>query len=105
MKNKKHIGVVALIVIALFSIEKTAAQTIKSWGSYIHVRNYNGAVERKAFILQLEVGNKDYLNSELLIAVKVNSPIANSRGVFNAEKLKIRLNNVTGGVVLPNASS
>lgn len=93
------------IAISLFSIEKIVAQTIISWGSYINVYNYTGVVEKNAFTVQLGVGNTNYLDSELSIAVKVNSPIENSGSIFNAEKLKIRLNKVPQGLVLPGAST
>lgn len=105
MKNRIWVFVVAFVAIALFSIEKIAAQKIQSWGSYIHVRNYSGDVEKKAFTLQLEPKGNEYLNSELSISVEVNSPIANSQGVFNAEKLKISLNSITGGLILSGAST
>lgn len=93
------------IAISLFSIEKLVSQTVSSWGSYINVYNYTGVVEKNAFTVQLGVGNTNYLDSELSIAVKVNSPIENSGSFFNAEKLKIRLNKVPQGLVLPNAST
>ena len=108
MKNRIILFILAFVAIGLFSIEKIVAQTIGSDGTYIHVYNYSGAVQERAFRLQLGFQNEDYLNSELLelsVAVKVNSPIANSEAVFNAEKLKIRLNGITQGLILPNASN
>ena len=102
MKNKTVLVLLVFILIAFFATNKLAAQvTSESNANWIKLNSYQGSTTYNAFRFSINLKNPSINYPNWSLAVRANPPITNPEGkLFDPSKIKIRINQVSGGPTL-----